>query len=529
MVRQDSYPMWLESRTGTTEATPGDGGLPSKLVAKADGKAVFFWPLRTDTQSSELVLPPFRPIRLTFAGGAKPDEQHAAAKPTPKPVPSAELPKAALLRDADQQIKTLIGKLLQHQGAGASGPQKLTRLLTVLEGARKKGATLAQFDFSWESADGKWALDLQKGLWTANGKTTPYQGNGLIVCKAGKSSEDAALAKEIADQLKGPPFARSMKEASLRAALGPPDKIVRGRPLSLSTGATITEYDRHEYLDGIVVFFVDDKVLMRVCFDLARLSSQGSSDRTLVPGQYKLKWFVSGVVLGTGRDDDVTLGQGADGPVITIRNRTSPLRMGKGYVEFSGAYTDGSRILFRGRIQRNGDASGTLSGSVHDAMGGGVRSFYRGTFSLTRVGNKAEGKTGPPPKRPDAAASVTPKEARSRIGQNLTVQLKIESSGRYSRGHVVLSETYRPPKGAVSGVFPDVTGRAVLRQVPFIIVLEPGVIKTLKSRGIRNVEAHFVGKVVRVSGTVQTLTTPKDTRRFTGIKVTDAIQIETAP
>jgi len=303
-------------------------------------------------------------------------------------------PKAALLQGARQQARTLqvIAKVVLHQDRA---PETLERFLAALKEAGKGGATLVFFGLPWKSAEATWDLDLEDGAWKGYGKAAPHsQGDRILVCAAGKANGDPSLAKMIAGRLRRPLFTRAMEEAALIKAIGPPEKIVRGEELSIHldfrpSGITAREYDRLEYRDGMVVFLAQDGLVTWVGFDLARLPLGAWPRGTLLPGEYTLKWYVSGPFFGTGNPSDnvVTLAQGTNGPLVKYKTRVSPLRMGMGYVEFSGAHADESGLLFRGRIHRDGVVSGTLCGPVHDAMGGGIRRFYHGTFSLTKVMN----------------------------------------------------------------------------------------------------------------------------------------------
>src|SRR5690349_24541169 len=104
--------------------------------------------------------------------------------------------------------------------------------------------------------------------------------------------------------------------------------------------------------------------------------------------------------------------------------------------------------------------------------------------------------------------TLTPKQAAARVGQNVTVQMKVKGIGFSGRGFTdLISEDKHQHADA------------------FIITVSPAAKEQFKSLRIPDVARHFAQQFVRVTGKVKVLNYSSIGRRPV-IEVTEASQLE---
>jgi len=164
-----------------------------------------------------------------------------------------------------------------------------------------------------------------------------------------------------------------------------------------SEGRTVNRYkvrtrDCVEYFDGIMTFRCAGDAVASLTLDIprivaARLGSKSTRSPELRPGTYKMKWFVSGMLLGTGRGEE-------DVEIVLVDNNlrlkvagdkyyggaTSAVALGRQFVSFPGDYCKETGLRFAGAPWKNGIA-GTVNGTVRNLMGDTQR-IDAGTFYL---------------------------------------------------------------------------------------------------------------------------------------------------
>lgn len=109
--------------------------------------------------------------------------------------------------------------------------------------------------------------------------------------------------------------------------------------------------------------------------------ASGLPATVITPGRYRLTrkvykvfWGKNGILIDSGRDDEVEVFH-ADGQVLLkiaenkfLGGVTSEIVQKDGYIEFTGTYSRDPDLLFRGTVE-NGTVTGTMTGTIRGQIG----------------------------------------------------------------------------------------------------------------------------------------------------------------